>query len=331
MLLTKGVAERFPDLGDELYDEQARLEALRDRRRARPRRGRAQPRLVRVAEAALERIRRGSRTRAAGSISTTSSQRALALLQNGRRGLGALQARPRRRPFPGRRGAGHFARAMGDPAPSSRRISCPARARARGGAPSSRSATRSSRSSRSRARRRRCSTRCGASSSAATTRPSCRSSRVSLHLSFRSAPQLLEAVDRVFALDRRLARRQRGRGQRRRRTAPSMPTCRASSRSGRRSRRAGARARGLAHAARRAERRATRRSALAERIAAVDRRNGSRRDSRERVIDKPTRGGRAASVRATSSSWCARAARFFEAMTRALRRARRSPPPAPTG
>ena len=34
ILLTKGAAEKFPDLGDELYEEQARLEALRDKRRA---------------------------------------------------------------------------------------------------------------------------------------------------------------------------------------------------------------------------------------------------------------------------------------------------------
>ena len=69
-----------------------------------------------------------------------------------------------------------------------------------GGAPSSPSATRSSRSSRSRARSRICSTPCAASSPAATRQAELAFADVRLTHSFRSAPAVLEAVDKVFAV-----------------------------------------------------------------------------------------------------------------------------------
>jgi ATP-dependent helicase/nuclease subunit A len=53
ILLTKGAAEKFPDLGDELYEEQARLEALRDKRRAAEALSRSVD-LVRVAKTVLD-------------------------------------------------------------------------------------------------------------------------------------------------------------------------------------------------------------------------------------------------------------------------------------
>jgi len=57
VLLTKGVAERFPDLGDELYDEQGRLEALRQRRRLAQTLSRSAD-LIRVADSVLSEYAR---------------------------------------------------------------------------------------------------------------------------------------------------------------------------------------------------------------------------------------------------------------------------------
>ena len=75
-----------------------------------------------------------------------------------RSAMGALQARRRPRPHPGRRGAGHEPRAVADRfEPGARILLRPRRQRRR--ARCSRSATRSSRSIGSRARRRRCSPR----------------------------------------------------------------------------------------------------------------------------------------------------------------------------
>ena len=146
---------------------------------------------------------------------------------------------------------------MGHPARNSLPTSWPARARIGGFAPSSRSAMKSSRSFRSRARRRRCSTRCGASSSAAT---------FDAKLPFASVDaEPVVSIGAAGAGKRRsgfrgrggLARRERGRRQ-------AAAACRLS-RSAAGPRRdlgadraaAGAGARGLADAARRGE---TRRS-----------------------------------------------------------------------
>ena len=75
------------------------------------------------------------------------------------RPMGALQARPRRRPRADRRGAGHQRPAMADRPEADRASSSSARARATSTVPSSPSVTRSSRSSRSRARSRNSSVR----------------------------------------------------------------------------------------------------------------------------------------------------------------------------
>ena len=113
--------------------------------------------------------------------------------------LGPLQARPRPRPHPRRRGAGHQpAPVAGGQGAGRGVLRRRGRERARS-ARSSPSATRSSRSSPSRARCRPGSRACGASSAAAPARAGLAWSDPELHLSFRSVPVVLEAVDAVFA------------------------------------------------------------------------------------------------------------------------------------
>ena len=115
----------------------------------------------------------------------------LALLEQRRRRLGALQARPRHRPRADRRGAGHQPEAVGDHQAPRRRVlrrrrrARPSRAR------SSRSATRSSRSSRSRARRRTSSPRCASYFEPAHADAGLDVRAVEFEHSFRSAPIVL--------------------------------------------------------------------------------------------------------------------------------------------
>ncbi len=127
------------------------------------------------------------------------------LLSPRRRGLGALQARPGHRPHPRRRGAGHERAAVEHPRAHRRGVRRRARAAATASAPSSRWAIPSSRSSPSRAPTRAPSSRRAAISrraidglTAAADRSAGASTTRSCTLSFRSAPDVLQAVDKVF-------------------------------------------------------------------------------------------------------------------------------------
>ena len=80
VLLTKGVSDRYPDFGDELYEEQARLEKLRDRLRSATAVARSRA-LVRVAEEVLKHY--SDAKNAHGWLDFDDLiQRTLALLQN---------------------------------------------------------------------------------------------------------------------------------------------------------------------------------------------------------------------------------------------------------
>ena len=103
-----------PDLAAALIGELARITPPPRAAQAGGGGGTHARRCIAIAEALLsgyEAAKRGARRRSTSTISSTAP---LALLLPGRRRLGALQARPRHRPHPGRRGAGHQPEAMGD-------------------------------------------------------------------------------------------------------------------------------------------------------------------------------------------------------------------------
>ena len=226
----------------------------------------------------------------------------LRLLSDGSRRLGALQARSRHRPRADRRGAGHEPEAVGDRQALTAEFFAGAGARDGRRARSSRSATRSSRSSRSRARRRASSTQMRRHfAGALETARACASRDVKFKYSFRSAPDVLDAVDTVFrrrAAYRRPDRgpgRDRARGGARQRARPGRAL--ADDRAGRE-----ARARRLGRAVRRDPGDKPAREARA-----------AHRQHRQDV-DRPARAGRrrrsgTRSRRATSWCWCASAAR----------------------
>ena len=169
------------------------------------------------------------------------------------RRLGPSQARRPARPPPDRRGAGHLAGTMGDPCRAERGV-FRRRRRARGQA------------NRVRGRRREAvdlllpGRRAGEirrdearTSRDVIAKPSGPSQTVPLNFSFRSAPAILEAVDKTFASNDGLARRHRRRRAAAQCMRPSVPSHEGRGRAVADDRRAErARSRGLAHAARRA-------------------------------------------------------------------------------
>ena len=157
--------DKLPGLEEDLQREQARLTALRDKRRA----AQALERSVALFAVARAILKAFAATKAERGALDFADQiaRALALVDAVERRLGDAEARLRPRPCAGRRGAGQFGRAVAHRRGADRGV-LRRRGRASGRpAPYSRSATRNSRSSPSRAQRLSCSARCGASSSGA--------------------------------------------------------------------------------------------------------------------------------------------------------------------
>ena len=107
----------------------AALDGLRRTPQGR-RRGRAHDALFTLADAIAARVEAAKARRRRARFRRPHRQDARAALARRRR-LGALQARPRHRPRPRRRGAGHQPRAVGDPAPHHRGFLRPARGAAR--------------------------------------------------------------------------------------------------------------------------------------------------------------------------------------------------------
>ena len=155
-------------LAERLADEQSRVCALLERRRAVACRDRSAA-LLTVAHEVLTRYAAEKERRGLLDYDDL-IDKALTLLSNVDAAWVHLQARSRHRPCADRRGAGHQPQAVGDRAPADRPNSPPAPARAASRARCSRSATRSSRSIRSRTPRPRNSPRCGAISAARTRR-----------------------------------------------------------------------------------------------------------------------------------------------------------------
>ena len=119
-IVTQTIRDKHPGLFERLLAEQERVCALITRRRAVETRERTAA-LVTIAAEVIARYRAEKNSRGLLDYDDL-IDKTLRAAQRATRRLGALQARPRRRPPAGRRGAGHEPEAMGGRASADRRV-----------------------------------------------------------------------------------------------------------------------------------------------------------------------------------------------------------------